>query len=68
MAAILTIIVIIVFVLGSYYGGNAIMGTFKCNAEDRFMSSLIGVIMWIGIICLSICFFGIYQLISCLIK
>ena len=41
---------LIIFVVGSYLMGNALLGTFRDTWADKIAATLFGVIIWIALI------------------
>jgi len=62
MPALWLFIIIVIFVAGCYYGGNAVLQTFRDDLRERLMSSLFGVLLWCALAMLVVIFGGIYAI------
>jgi hypothetical protein len=60
MPALLGILGIIVFLLGCYFMGNAVLKTFNEPLPDRIMASLFGILLWFAIAAVVLICWAIY--------
>ena len=57
---ILSILGVLVFIAGAYFMGNAVLETFYDSWIEQLMSSLYGILLWVGIGIVGLICVGIY--------
>ena len=60
MITILSILSVVVFIAGSYLVGNAVLKSFNDSWIEQLISSLYGVLLWVGAGIIGLICFGIY--------
>jgi len=60
MITILSILGIVIFFVGAYFMGNAVLRTFHDNFIEQLMSSLYGILLWVGVGIVGLICVGIY--------
>ncbi len=60
MITILSILGIVIFIVGAYFMGNAVLKTFYDDFVEQLMASIYGILLWIGVGVVILLCFGVY--------